>query len=124
MRKWAGILLIILGMALPASSQDTPKLMTFLSYTATTSIFIDTGLTYEALWNHNCYEANILWRPLMKHPPLVMTLDLAIGAGITILAHKLYPRNKTLAWAVVIGANIVQGYFLYYHWTLRRDPRW
>jgi len=99
-------------------------LLTFLSCTISASIFADTALTYDALWNHGCYESNLFWAPLMKYPPLVMTLDMAIGAGVTILAERLYRKDKALAWALVISVNVVQGYCLYYHWQLRRDKRW
>jgi ABC-type multidrug transport system permease subunit len=130
MRKGAGILafcVLLAAVALPLSAQqkDPPRMLTFLSYTATLSIFTDTVLSYEALWNHKCYESNLFWVPLMKYPPLVMTLDMAIGAGVTLLARRLWRTdNKALAWAVVIAVNVVQGYCLWYQWQLRRDGRW
>jgi hypothetical protein len=128
MSKGAGLIVLIVSvLALPPSAQqeEPPRLLTFLSYTATLSIFADTALTYEAIWNHNCYESNLLWASVMKYPPVVMALDGLIGAGVTLLAERLYRTdNKALAWALVIGVNIVQAYCLYYHWQLRRDARW
>jgi hypothetical protein len=127
MHKGAGLLILFLSAALPLSGQqkEPPRLLTFLSCTATASIFADTVLTYDAIWNHNCYESNLLWAPLMKCPPLVMTLDMVIGAGVTLLAERLWRTdNKVLAWALVISVNVVQGYCLWYQWQLRRDARW
>ena len=128
MKRGAGLILIlilgVLALPLSAQQQEPPKLLTFLSCTISASIFADTALTYDALWNHNCYEGNFLWRPLLKYPPLVMTLDMAISAGVTLLADRLYRKDKVLAWALVIGVNLVQAYCLYYHWQLRQNKRW
>jgi hypothetical protein len=117
------VVLLILALASPVYSQEQkpPQLLTFFSYTATLSIFTDTIITYDIILNHNCVESNPLWRPIMKYPPLVMTLDMGIATGITLLADHLYRKDhKTLAWVLLIAVNVGQAYVIIHNLRLAR----
>jgi len=127
MKKGAGLFItLILSIALPLSAQkgEPPVAFRFLSFTFSSMVMADTVLTWDAIHNHNCYEGNPFWVPIIDKPALVVPLDLAICAGVSIGARWLYGKNKALAWTFLLVANVIQGYYVLYQFGLRQDERW
>jgi len=124
--KVAAILLILL-LSVPLSAQyakDKTGPVELLSFTFTSMVLADTGMTLDAIWFHNCYEGNSFWKPLMKHPVAVVTADLAICLGITYAAKFVYRRNKPLGVVVMVAANLIEAYYIVWQVRLRQDRRW
>lgn len=90
-----------------------------LQFSAVTNINVDTFLTYEGIWNRGFGEANPFWQQIIDKPALVLSLDMAINTAILWGTTEIYKKDKLLAYAVVIGINLVQGYYLYKHFRAR-----
>jgi len=109
----------VLALAVAGQAEDRTPL-TILCLSGSALIFADTLLTFDAIKNWNCGESNPLWRPIIHRPALVLTIDLGICAGMTWGVHKIWKKDKVLAYMLVIAVNAIQLYYMYRHWEVRR----
>jgi len=101
------------------SADDT--VFNSLQFSAVVSINLDTALTYDAIWNYGAKEGNPIVATYIDNVPLTLGIDLMINTALTWGTNKIYKKNKPLAYAIVIGVNLIQAYFLYTHYRLRQQ---
>lgn len=101
------------------SADDT--VFNSLQFSAVVSINLDTALTYDAIWNYGAKEGNPIVATYIDNVPLTLGIDLMINTALVWGTKKIYKKNKPLAYAIVIGVNLIQAYFLYTHYRLRQQ---
>ena len=118
---------IVLGMAVllllasaVRANDEPPKAHRALSFIACGTIIADTFLTYD--WIYRCHgeEGNPFWKPIIRKPAIVLTLDLGTCFGITEGSRAAWKKNKLLGWLIPAAVVIVQSYTLYDHYQIRR----
>jgi len=82
--------------------------------------YADVGITTCALWR-GATEANPLTKWYANNPPLMIGLHTLGNAFIVKLTSGLYKKNKTLAWVMIIGLNMVKAYVIYHNLRLIHD---
>ena len=58
-------------------------------------------------------EANPLAKLYIKKPFLTFAVHVVLDLAIMKITDRLFNRSKKLAWAFIIGLNLVKGYILY-----------
>jgi len=110
----AAVFLSLALLCLPAGGQEkkTPLPLNILSFTFTSMVFADTAITFSDI-QRGGREFNPFWQPIIKYPAAVITLDMAICLGVSYLARILYKHEKALGIALLVLANVVQGFVVY-----------
>ncbi len=91
-----------------------------LRFSAVVSINLDTALTYDAINRYGAREGNPLVAAYIDNVPLTLGIDFMMNAALIWGTSKIYKKNKPLAYAIVIGVNLIQAYCFYTHYRLRR----
>jgi hypothetical protein len=78
-------------------------------------------LTYDAIWNYGAKERNPAVAAYIDNLPLTLGIDTALNMTLIWGTNKIYKKNKTLAYAIVIGVNLIQAYCFYTHHRLRHQ---
>jgi hypothetical protein len=97
------------------------KIFRSLQFSAVVSINLDTMLTYDAIWNYGAKERNPIVGAYIDNLPLTLGIDSLINMTLVWGTNKIYKKNKTLAYAIVIGVNLIQAYCFYTHYQLRHQ---
>ena len=58
-------------------------------------------------------EMNPLAKWYIKNPLLTIAVHVILNTAIIKLTDVLFGGNKKLAWAVIIGLNLIKGYIVY-----------
>ena len=109
----------ILFLAVAGQAEDRTPL-TILCLSGSALIFADSLLTFDAIKNWNCGESSPLWRPIIHRPAIVLTIDLGICAGMSWGVHKIWKKDRALAYVLIAAVNCIQLYYMYRHWEVRR----
>jgi len=97
-------------------SSDDDTVFNLLQYSAWVLIDMDTVLTFRTINRYGLKaEANPFWRSILDKPALVFAIDMVIKVGLIWGTSRLYKKNKTLAYAVIILVNVVQIYCVNSH---------
>jgi len=94
-----------------------------LQFSAVVSINLDTALTYDALNRYGAREGNPIVASYIDNVPLTLGIDFMINTALIWGTNKIYKKNKPLAYAIVIGINLIQAYCFYTHYRLRQQGR-
>jgi hypothetical protein len=115
------ILISFLAFSLVISLSADDKVFRSLQFSAVLSINLDTMLTYDAIWNYGAKERNPAVAAYIDNLPLTLGIDTVLNMTLIWGTNKIYKKNKTLAYAIVIGVNLIQAYCFYTHHRLRHQ---
>ena len=104
---------------LVSSLSADDKIFRSLQFSAVVSINLDTMLTYDAIWNYGAKERNPIVAAHINNLPLTLGIDSLINMTLVWGTNKIYKKNKLLAYAIVIGVNLIQAYCFFTHYQLR-----
>jgi len=118
MRRTIILLVLVFCSANILSADDA--LFNSLQFSAVVSINLDTALTYDAINRYGAREGNPIIASYIDNVPLTLGIDFMINTALIWGTNKIYKKNKPLAYAIVIGVNLIQAYCFYTHYRLRR----
>lgn len=119
MKRFALLFLLILSLMSFLSAKDA--VFKSLQFSAVMSVNLDTMLTYDAIWNYGAKEMNPIVASYIENVPLTLGIDFALNTALVWGTNKIYKKNKTLAYAIVIGVNLIQAYCFYTHYRMRQQ---
>ncbi len=113
--------ILIIGITSVLSAED--PVFSSLQFSAVVSINLDTALTYDAINRYGAREGNPIVASYINNVPLTLGIDFMLNTALIWGTNKIYKKNKPLAYAIVIGVNLIQAYCFYTHYRLRQQGR-